>query len=108
MNINPTSNQMFTAVIPKSQYKGPILKLTAKDKERIAKLMDQKTEYEFELNAIDRLLDKKKTIIESSGLLYRRGIIEGYIAKLEEAIKEVKVNRLEKQKQQKYNFELMV
>ena len=108
MNITPTTNQSFTALIPKSQYKGTILKLTPKDKEKIAKLMSQKTEYEFELRAVDRLLDKKKTLIESSSLCTRRDAIENCIRQLNDAIKEVKVKRLEKQKQQAQSLDLMV
>ena len=53
---------------------------------------------EFELHAIEKLLDKKKTIIESSGLMYRREKILGQISILENEIKTIKANRLEKQK----------
>ena len=53
---------------------------------------------EFELHAIEKLLDKKKTIIESSGLMYRREKILGQISILENEIKTIKAKRLEKQK----------
>ena len=52
---------------------------------------------EFELVTIDRLLDKKKTIIESSGLFCRREHLLGQIHTLENMIKDIKAKRLEKQ-----------
>ena len=98
MFITPVTNQNFKALVPKSEYKGVILKLTPKDKEKIAKLVSQKGELELELHAIEHLLNKKKTIIESSGLMYRRDKIMGEISVLENMIKNIKINRLEKQK----------
>lgn len=98
MLINPISNQTFTALVPKKDYKGIILKLTPKDKNKISELISKKTDLEFELHAIEKLLDKKKTIIESSGLMYRREKILGQISILENEIKTIKAKRLEKQK----------
>ena len=97
MFIYPASNQNFRALVPKSEYKGVILKLTPKDKKKIAELISEKSFLEFELVTIDRLLDKKKTIIESSGLFCRREHLLGQIHTLENMIKEIKTKRLEKQ-----------
>ena len=108
MNISPTTNQTFTALVPKSEYKGVILKLTKKDEEKIAKLISQKSEYIFELNAIERLLEKKKTIIESSGLFHRRSNIESHIRNIDEQIKAIKINRFEKQQGRAKTLDLMV
>ena len=42
MFVAPISNQNFTALVPASQYKGPVLKLTPKDKKKIAELVSKK------------------------------------------------------------------
>ena len=97
MFIYTISNQSFRALVPKSEYKGVILKLTPKDKKKIAELISKKSFLEFELVTIDRLLDKKKTIIESSGLFCRREHLLGQIHTLENMIKDIKAKRLEKQ-----------
>ncbi len=108
MYIIPISNQNFSALIPASQYKGPILKLTPKDKKKIAELVSKKADLELELNSIERLLDKKKTIIESSSLLDRRDSIIYKISTLDEMIKTIKINRLEKQKARANKIDLMM
>lgn len=108
MFVAPISNQNFTALVPASQYKGPVLKLTPKDKKKIAELVSKKADLELELNSIERLLDKKKTIIESSSLMYRRDKILGQISVLDEMIKTIKINRLEKQKTGAEKIDLVV
>ena len=72
-------------------------KVMTKDKEKIAKLMGKKSELTLELVSIDRLLEKKKTIIESSSLFERRCVIENEIRILEDKIKEIKLERAKKQ-----------
>ena len=98
MFINPIANTNFKAKIPLSEYRGVILKLTPKDKKKIAELGSKKADLELELHSIERLLEKKKTIIESSSLFYRREKILGEISTLEQMIKDIKISRLEKQK----------
>lgn len=108
MLINQISNQNFKGLIPKSEYKGVILKLTPKDKKKIAELVDKKADLELELHSVERLLDKKKTIIESSSLLDRRDSIICKISTLDEMIKTIKINRLEKQKARANKIDLMM
>ena len=99
MQITSINNQTFQArkLVPIAEYTGKILKLTPKDKEKIAKLMGKKSELTLELVSIDRLLEKKKTIIESSSLFERRCVIENEIRILEDKIKEIKLERAKKQ-----------
>ena len=108
MFITPTQNQNFTALVPKAEYSGVVLKLTPKDKQKIANFMNKKTDLVLELHAIEGLLNKKKTIIESSGLMHRREKLLEQITTLDNLIKEVKVNRLEKQKARTKKLDLMV
>ena len=108
MNTISLSNQQFKALVPASQYKGPILKLTPKDKEKIARLMDAKTELLFEQGFLEKLLAKKKKIIESSGLISRISHIEAKISQLEEEIKNIKMNRLKQQKSKSRKIDLMM
>lgn len=98
MFINSISNQNFKAKVPLSEYKGVILKLTKKDKEKIAKLIEERTLLEFELSFIDKMLDKKKTIIGCSSLANRKFKLEAFIDDITNQIKEIKINRLNKQK----------
>ena len=108
MHITISSNQTFTALVPKSEYKGPILKLTAKDKEKISKLVSQKSELLFEINFLEKMLNKKKTLVESSNLLNRIGTLEFRIKEIDETIKSIKTTRLEKQQGKLKKIDLMV
>ena len=103
-----TTNQTFTALVPKSKYKGPILNLTVKDKEKIAKLVSQKSEILFEIDILEKLLAKKKTLIESSGILNKIGNLETHLQKLDDAIKNIKIARLEEQKKEASKIDLMM
>lgn len=102
MNISGINNQKFQAknLIPLSQYKGPVLKLTPKDKEKIGQLMGKKTDLLFELDSINRLLEKRhKTITKEWQKLSNAQITISYqIEKIDNLIKEIKINRLNKQK----------
>lgn len=98
MFINSISNQNFKAKVPLSEYKGVILKLTKKDNEKIAKLIEQRTLLEFELSFINKMLEKKKTIIGSSTMFNRKIKLEAFINDITNQIKEIKINRLNKQK----------
>ena len=61
MRINTITNTSFGTkkLVPLSEYKGTILKLTQKDKEQIAKLTKKKAEYELELMNVTKHLDRK-------------------------------------------------
>ena len=99
MQISSINTTTFQArkLIPLSEYKGKVLKLTPKDKAKIDKLMNKKSELILELTSIDRLLNKKKTIIESSSLFERKDTIERQISILEEEIRKIKIDRFQKQ-----------
>ena len=99
MFINDVMHSSFKSrkLVPLKEYKGTILKLTPKDKEKISKLLEQRTYLEFELISISKLLEKKKTIIESSGLFNRLMKIEAEIRQIEDMIKDIKINRQKKQ-----------
>ena len=82
MNITPIYQTNFQAknLIPLSEYKGTILKLTTKDKEQIAKLTKKKAQYELELMKVSRHLEKYTKSItkecKSKPLLLIKRIIE--------------------------------
>lgn len=101
MNIQVTNFQINTkALVPASKYKGPILKLTAKEKKKICELTKTKAELELELIKIrDRLSKNTKLISEEhQWLSVRLFKIETLITQLENAIKEIKIHRLKIQK----------
>ncbi|MBQ4115364.1 hypothetical protein IJD34_08175 [bacterium] len=98
MNIQTNHGLGFKALIPKSEYKSVILKLTPKDKKKISELITKKSQIELELDSVEKLLDKKKTLLGSFNLSCRHQTLLGEIALIEEMIKNIKLNRLEKQK----------
>lgn len=102
MYITLTNNQTFQAkkLIPLSQYQGPILKLTSKDKEKISNLLSQKTQILFELDRIKAKLEKNcKTITkEWQHLSIVESKLLGTIDSINRQIKEIKINRLNQQK----------
>ena len=87
-------------LVPKSQYKGPILKLTAKDKEKIEKLLNTRFNYEQELESIRRYLENNtKTISTGWNRLANRGyMLESYINDIDKEIRQIKIDRLNQQK----------
>ena len=98
MNITPIYQTNFQAknLIPLSEYKGTILKLTTKDKEQIAKLTKKKAEYELELMKVSRHLEKYTKSITKEWKYF--SMVEfnlmGKISIIEDMIKEIKTNRL--------------
>lgn len=102
MIITSINVQNFQAkkLVPISQYQGPILKLTKKDKEKIALLLDKKTQISFELYGVTKLLEKNhKTITrEWQHLSIVQSKLMGEIDRINNMIKEIKIARLNKQK----------
>ena len=102
MFISKTTSNTFTAkkLVPKTQYKGPILKLTAKDNEKIAELLDLRFNYETELDKILKILSKNTKTITSewSRLSYVEQHLRGQIDSIDKAIRQIKINRLNQQK----------
>ena len=106
MIISQTYSQKFEArkMIPISEYKGPILKLTPKERKEIAGLLDQKTQIYFELDNVRKILEKnQKTITrEWQHLSMVEFSLLAKIDDIDRRIKEIKITRLNKQKQ-RYN-----
>lgn len=100
MNITSSNPISFGRKIPLSEYKGPILKLTAKDKKQIEDLLQKKAGYELELATINDILKHNtKTITrENKRLSTAEMRLLGFISEIDRLIKEIKVNRLNKQK----------
>ena len=97
MYVNQISYSNFKAKVPLSEYKGIILKLTEEDKARITDLMSEKSELLIQLTAVEKKLDKQKTIMGSAGLYNIYGKIEARIREIEDIIKQIKVDRKNQQ-----------
>ena len=98
----------FKAKVPLSEYKGVILKLTDGDKAKIEKLMSQKSLLELQLNSVEKMLSKKKKMIESNGLFSIYGKIQAEISDLENQIRQIKIDRKTQQTKELKKFDLMV
>ena len=107
MFINPISTN-FKAKVPLSEYKGIILKLTEEDKTKIAELMSEKSNLLIQLTAVEKKLDKNKTIEGSAGLFQIFNKIEYRIREIEDAIKQIKIDRKNKQIKELERLDLMV
>ena len=99
MYITPMASQNFRGLIPLSEYKGPILKLTKKEKELIAHYTQKKSLIELEIMKLRSVYDNYKIHnIDSDWYEDKMGSLilqRDYLADL---INEIKVNRLNKQK----------
>lgn len=99
MNNRITNSPNFTRnLVPANEYKGPILKLTKADKEKIKLLQKQKACYELELETLIKYSNKIK-IMCAEGLRLHHKIfsMENNIRIVEDMIKEIKTSRLAKQ-----------
>ena len=97
-NIKPISFKADNRrLVPLSDYKGPILKLSAKDKERINILQKQITEKELDLYKLN-LCKKQSSNNKNLYYYYCSKILDIHteISYLLKKIKEIKVSRLEK------------
>lgn len=103
MNINFNNNipMMGKKLIPLSEYKGVILKLTPTDKSKIAELTQKKSILDLELYKLIQAKRNKKTLSDSEEFYYDCKIdkLEGFIADCDKLIQEIKTNRLNKQKE---------
>ena len=107
MFINPISTN-FKAKVPLSEYKGIILKLTEEDKAKITELMSEKSELLIQLSSVEKKLDKHKTIAGSAGLFEIFGKIEFRIREIENAIKQIKIDRRNQQIKELEGLDLMM
>lgn len=102
MYINEISNPIFTAkkLVPLSEYKGPVLKLTKAEKAKISDLLEQRTQLSFDLDKVRKILEKNsKTITRQwQHLSIVDFKLHCEIERIDKLIKEIKTNRLNKQK----------
>ena len=98
----------FRALKPLSEYKGPILKLTKADKEKIAKYEKQIAQLDIEMMKLNDYAQSRGTgvnhvknfTVEEYGSNYFTDQLFSLSAKidsLKKMIKQIKMNRLEKQ-----------
>ncbi len=101
MKILQNSNYVVTKGLkPISEYKGPILKLTAKEKSEIAIIESKISELEVELIKLDKSWKNIKKPSDNQQDYYSDKFysINTWIESLRKSIKEIKMQRLEKQK----------
>ena len=87
-------------LVPLKDYKGVVLKLTVADKKKIAELQGKKADLEIELYKISMERIKKK-LSDAQQDYYDNKVfrIHGFIRDIEEQIRKIKSDRLNKQKQ---------
>ena len=99
MYITPMASQNFRGLIPLSEYKGPILKLTKKEKELIAHYTQEKSLIELEIMRLRSVYDNYKIHnVDSDWYEDKMGSLVLQRDHLADLINEIKVNRLNKQK----------
>ena len=99
MLISKITPPVFQGFIPLSEYKGPILKLTKKDKELIAHYVHEKSLIELEIMQLRSVYDSYKIHnIDSDWYSDKVGELIFRKDNLDKLINEVKVNRINKQK----------
>ena len=103
------SGTTFGALKPLGEYKGPILKLTKADKEKIAKYEKQIAQLDIEIMKLNNYAQSRGTgvnhvknfTVEEYGSDYFNDQLFNLadnIDSLKKMIKQIKMNRLEKQK----------
>ena len=112
MNINLTStNNPFKGLIPKKNYTGVVLKLTPNDKKKIDEFSKKRAMLQ---NELDKLLNMQTRIPnhnhwkEANWCADKIMRLEVDIETLGSLIREVKINRLNKQKEKIKNLDKMV
>ncbi len=87
---------------PISEYKGPILKLTQKDKEEIAKCQKSIASLECDVYDINKKLCQSGLTFGQKEYFYQKLMhLDYHIGILKDAIRDIKINRLQKQAQGK-------
>ena len=102
MKINKIAKEIITSdgrrLIPKSEYKGPVLKLTEEDKNKIDYFQKEIAKYELEALKIDGILSQKMSTRERD---YYSGImlhLENLIESLTNDIRKIKIFRINEQR----------
>ena len=97
-----SKTELKTRLKPLSEYKGPILKLTSKEQERITKLNQKISELEVDLISIEKKLNKNPKIITKENVILTKlkQEADAKILMLKKIIKDIKINRLNIQKKE--------
>ena len=94
-----SSSPMFKGLIPKSQYKGTILKLTSDEKSKIAKYQQEIGKLELEhMKLADFYAKNEYNDAAQDYYANQMQHLEYAISILKDMILEIKINRLNKQK----------
>lgn len=95
----PSHPVNFKAQIPLSKYKGPILNLTADDKQLIKKYQNEISKLELEIVSMKNY-SKKGFILKSKMNTWEDKIqkLEAYIKEFQNLIRQIKIDRLNIQK----------
>ncbi len=89
----------FAGKIPLNQYKGPTLKLTEDDLNKIAKLQEAISHFEIERYNLRKYMDSPNFL--AARIYYyteKLGQLDFQISELRDAIREIKINRFNQQK----------
>ena len=70
--------------------------------------MSQKSLLELRLNSVEKMLSKKKKMIETNGLFSIYGKIQAEISDLENQIRQIKIDRKTQQTKELKKIDLMV
>ena len=100
MNVNSFDRQTFTAkLVPLKEYKGPILKLTKKDKAEIDELLKKRAMLDLELSKLKDYVARTPAQTEAMAHFQDRAWydVEKAIEIVDEMIKTIKTNRMKKQ-----------
>ena len=101
MAVKPIINNIYAGrnLVPKSQYKGPILKLTKKEQATVQQLEKEITALEIEQVNIKSYIDKTTLTSTQEEILYEKlDRLSSWIREFRENIQNIKVERFNKQK----------
>ena len=101
MAVKPIISNIYAGrnLVPKSTYKGPILKLTKKEQAAIKQLEEKAIAYEIEQFNIRSYMDKTKlTSVQKEMLFEKLDQLSHWIQVVRENIQNIKIERLNKQK----------
>ena len=87
-------------LIPIDKYKGPILKLTELDKEKITQYQDSITSLELNISKFQDFLRKRHNANNASYYYDKISRCEYEIDRLKKLIRDIKINRIKIQKEQ--------
>ena len=94
-------------LIPLSQYNGVILKLTAKDKKQIEQMRKQIVQLETDICTFNKKINAPKTTRKEKEIFdIKRLETENSIDLIKEKIKEIKIQRLNTQKEKLFGHKI--